>query len=55
MKKKASTLLLILALLIGLSLLLYPTVSNDWNQLHQSRAIATYTDAVVALDEDTYA
>ena len=29
MKKKASTLLLILALLIGLSLLLYPTVSND--------------------------
>ena len=55
MKKKASTLLLILALLIGLSLLLYPTVSNDWNQLHQSRAIATYTDAVVALDEDAYA
>lgn len=55
MKKKGSTLLLIVALLIGLSLLLYPTVSNYWNQFHQSRAIATYTDAVVALDEDTYA
>ena len=55
MKKKGSTLLLIVALLIGLSLLLYPTVSNYWNQFHQSRAIATYTDAVVALDEDAYA
>ena len=40
MKKRLSTILLILIFLIGLSLLLYPTVSDYWNSLHQSRAIA---------------
>lgn len=46
MKKHISTILLILILLVGLSLLLYPTVSDYWNSLHQSRAIADYNDAV---------
>ena len=41
LKKNLSTILLVLALIIGLCLLLYPTVSDYWNSLHQSRAIAT--------------
>ena len=49
-----STILLFLILVIGMSLLLYPTVSNWWNQFHQSRAIATYTEAVVAIDQEAY-
>ena len=57
MKKKKgnlSTFILGLILLAGLSLLLYPSVSNYWNSLHQSKAIATYAEDVVNLDNDTY-
>lgn len=52
MKKKIdrSTLILLLVFLIGLSLLLYPSVSNYWNQTHATQAIADYSAAVEALD-----
>ncbi len=53
-KGHLSTLILILVFLVGLSLLLYPTVSDYWNSLHQSRAIAEYAGQVAGLDEDTY-
>ena len=54
MKKRLSTIILILVFLTGLSLLLYPSVSDYWNSLHQSRAIASYANDVAALDDDTY-
>ena len=57
MKKKKgnfTTLLLILVLLAGLSLLLYPSVSDYWNSLHQTRAIATYAEEVANLNQDQY-
>lgn len=41
-------------LLAGLSLLLYPTVSDYWNSFHQSRAIASYAESVAKIDDDTY-
>lgn len=46
--------ILILFFLIGLSLLLYPTVSDYWNSLHQSRAIAEYAEQVAQLDSNRY-
>jgi len=49
-----STALLILVFFTGLSLLLYPTLSNCWNNFHQSRAIAAYADQVEKLDNDRY-
>lgn len=55
MKKYISTTILILVFLFGLSLLLYPTVSNYWNSLHQSKAIASYVEQIENLDEDAYA
>lgn len=58
MKKKSSnfiTVFLVLILLVGLSLLLYPSVSDYWNSFHQSKAIATYAERVASLDEDQYA
>lgn len=55
MKDRLSTLLLILVLVVGLSLLLYPTVSDYWNSMHQTKAISTYSDQVAGLDEDRYA
>lgn len=52
MKKNMSTVLLILLLCIGVSLLLYPTVSDYINSLHQSKAIAGYSEAVDNVDEE---
>lgn len=46
MKKIRSNLLLTAVFLIGLSLLLYPSVSDRWNALHQSRAIVDYEAAM---------
>ena len=53
-KSRILSLLLILALLAGLSLLLYPTAADWWNSMHQSRAIASYVESVVELDETQY-
>lgn len=50
-----STIILILVFLVGLSLLLYPTVSDYWNSLHQSRAIAEYAEQVANLNDELYA
>ena len=54
LKKNLSTILLVLALIIGLCLLLYPTVSDYWNSLHQSRAIATYVESVTQIENSDY-
>lgn len=55
MKKGSfSTILLILILIIGLSLLLYPSFSNYWNSIHQSRAVATYVEQVSAMSDEEY-
>lgn len=53
-KKKLSsnitTIILILIFLVGLSVMLYPTVSNYINQRHQSKAIAAYDEKVSELE-----
>ena len=57
MKKKGNhliTILLVLIFLLGLSLLLYPAVSDYWNSKHQTRAIAVYSEEVSGLDENQY-
>ena len=46
MKKHLSTIIPVLVFIVGLSLLLYPTVSNFWNVMHQSRAVANYSDVM---------
>ena len=56
-KKKSSipfTLILILILIAGLGLILYPTFSDWWNSFHQSRAIASYVQTVANLDKEDY-
>ena len=54
MKKNKSTAILILVFFVGLSLLLYPTISDYWNSFHSSRAIATYAEEVAKLDQKSY-
>lgn len=53
-KDHFTTALLVLILFAGLSLLLYPTVSDYWNSFHQSQAITSYTETVAKLDEERY-
>ena len=53
-KKNLSTIALVLVFFVGLSVLLYPTISDYWNSLHQSQAIATYADSVENMDEQDY-
>ena len=54
MKNNRSTILLILILLIGLSLMLYPSFADWWNSFHSSRAIASYEEQVANIDDAQY-
>lgn len=53
MRKKSSiisTIILIIILLVGLSVMLYPTISDWWNSRVQSRAVASYNQSVAEMD-----
>ena len=54
MKKKGSTIILILIFIAGLGILAYPKVSDYWNSIHSSRAIMSYAEAVSGLSEEEY-
>lgn len=49
---KISTIILIIILLVGLSVMLYPIISNWWNQRVQSQVISNYNQTVAHLDSD---
>lgn len=54
MKKDKTTIILVLVLIFGLCLLLYPSLSDYWNSFHQSRAIASYVETVANINDSTY-
>ena len=54
MKKHLSTIILVLAFFIGVSLLLYPSVSDYINSLHQTQAIAQYEKDVAKLSDEEF-
>lgn len=57
MRKKRislSTIILVIILLVGLSVMLYPTVSDWWNSRVQSQAIASYDSVVEQIDDNQY-
>lgn len=43
-----------MVVVVGVGLLLYPTVSDAWNDYHESRVIAGYAHAVETMDERDY-
>lgn len=53
-KSRKTTIFLAAIFLLGVSLLLYPILSEYWNSLHQSQAIAAYMDAVEEMDSSSY-
>ncbi len=54
MKRNLSNIILVVVLLAGFGLILYPSLSDYWNSFHQSRAIAHYADAMTEIDSDAY-
>lgn len=51
MRKHISTIILCITFITGLSLLLYPTVSNYWNAQHQTQAVVEYTQRIERMDD----
>lgn len=53
-KKRVSVINIFLAVafLAGLGIMLYPTVSDWWNERHATRAIANYVEAVASIDPE---
>ena len=54
MKKHLTTIVLVAVFLAGVCLLLYPTVSDYWNSLHQTRAIGAYEDTLSGMTQKDY-
>lgn len=51
MRKHISTIIAGIIFLTGLSLLLYPTISNFWNSKHQTQAVADYSKQIEKMDD----
>ena len=45
---------MVCGMIAGIALLLYPSVANYWNSFHQTRAIASYSEAVSSMDQNDY-
>ena len=54
LKKNLFTLIMVIGLVVGIGLLLYPSVANYWNSFHQTRAIIGYNDAVSKMSAKDY-
>ncbi|MCI8648363.1 MAG: class C sortase [Firmicutes bacterium] len=53
-KFRLSTLIFALIFLIGLGILTYPIISNQWNNYRQSRLISNYEQAVSQMTEEDF-
>lgn len=54
MKGKISTILFGLLFLVGFGILVYPTVSNQWNTYRQSKLISDYEEAVTEMAPEDF-
>ena len=54
MKKSKTGIILVAVFLIGVCVLLYPTLADYWNQKHQTAAIADMEKILATMDEDEF-
>lgn len=54
MKKRLPGMLLGLVFIIGLGIFSYPTVADQWNKYHQSKAIAGYEEAIADMEQKDF-
>lgn len=53
-KKHGTTVILVVVFIVGVGLLLYPSLSDYWNSFHQTRAIMSYAKKVANMDTEKY-
>ena len=53
-KDNLVSVVLIVVLILGLCMVLYPTFSNYWNSSRQTQVISTYEDAVSDMDKEDF-
>lgn len=53
-KSNMFSFVMIVAFLIGVSLLLYPTVSDYWNSFHHTKAIISYSEKISKMNKEDY-
>ncbi len=53
-KKNTSTIILICVFILGLGIMLYPTISDYWNSFRSSRVISNYAEFVAKMDDADY-
>lgn len=53
-KQNLLTVVMTIGLIIGISLLLYPSVANYWNTYHAAKTIMGYTETVSKMDKSEY-
>lgn len=53
-RERIWTIILVCVFIVGLAVLLYPTVSSWWNNKVTTRAIATYDSTVAEINEEDY-
>ncbi len=54
MKKRFTDILIIVLFVSGLGFLLYPTISNIYNNINQSKVIANYVEKTSNMDKEEY-
>ncbi|MBQ9065651.1 MAG: class C sortase [Blautia sp.] len=54
MKRNLTNLILVFIGLVGMGLIAYPSFADWWNNFHQSRAVASYMEAVANMDKSKY-
>lgn len=54
MKRRVSSFLFALMFLLGFAILVYPTVSNQWNTYRQNYLISQYEDIVQEMEEEDF-
>ena len=54
LKKNGVTLILLIIFAAGAGLIAYPSFADWWNSFHQSRAVASYAEAVANLNTEEY-
>lgn len=53
-KVSVSTIILVIVFLAGLSVMLYPIISDYWNSKTQSKVISDYDELLSSMDNETY-
>ena len=53
-RRNLLTVVMAIGMMVGVFLLIYPSVANYWNSFHQTRAIATYAESVSNMSHEDY-